>query len=219
MRKLGAAFIAVVVALALALPVLADHGDLTEQGNCPEAGKVEANAENQEAINDLVLDAGTHVCIKGAQKTALVTADGESTLMELLDSRNANDNLQDVSHYSVIENDTTTTTQPDDDETTTTTEQESTTTEQGETTYDCIDGEIVELNPGDEGYPGVAVDPSVFDCTVEATVTTVQATISPTLVALPFTGLADWLIPAAVAAVAMLGLGGVLAWIFRDRLS
>lgn len=135
-RKLGALATLLGMMCFVAVPIAsADHGERTEQGNCPIEGKVNATDETQEAINGLVLEAGTHVCIKGGREAVLVTADGVKTLQQLLGSG------KDVSHYTIIQRvttttvpetttttvvDSTTTTQPE--ETTTTTEQVTTTT-------------------------------------------------------------------------------------------
>jgi hypothetical protein len=67
--------------------------------HCPAGGtKVEANGGTQDDINGLVLAAGTQVCVKGStDATGIITADGTSTLFELLG------NGHDVSYYVVYE--------------------------------------------------------------------------------------------------------------------
>ena len=118
-RRLGVILTVLGLLFAFApVTALANGGD-----TCPEDGKVEAVGDE---LNDIVLDAGTEVCIKGGTKRVTVTADGVSTLQELLDNRNENNVLRSVSHYTVIElPPTTTTTVPEE---TTTTISETTTT-------------------------------------------------------------------------------------------
>jgi hypothetical protein len=88
--------VAVMALVMMPIIALADHGDPTPQGNCPEQGKVESQVDGD--LDDIVLDAGTHVCIKaGAGGAVFVTADGEATLRTLLGLN------KNVSHYTVIE--------------------------------------------------------------------------------------------------------------------
>lgn len=168
MRKLYA-LVTVALLLALAIPALADHGTLTDQGNCPVEGKINATEETQDEINNLVLAEGTHVCVKGGSDDAvLVTADGEQTLQELLGALNQNGQLKDVSHYTIIQQPTTTTTVEEtttttvEETTTTTVEETTTTTAQETTTTDTVGGTVVTGSTSSTlpfTGPGVAMAP------------------------------------------------------------
>jgi hypothetical protein len=90
MKIIRAAAAATILALMLALASLNGVAAVTE--HCPAGGaKVEAVGSN---LNDVVPAAGTQVCVKGStEATGIVTADGQSTLYELLG------NGHDVSYY------------------------------------------------------------------------------------------------------------------------
>lgn len=142
--KIAAVLTVLGLTLMVSATALADHGVLTEQGNCPIEGKVDVDSEQQAAVNGLVLDEGTQVCIKaGNNDGILITADGETTLQEYLFAAGIiagqSGQGKDVSHYTVLHVPTTV---PDDEETTTTTEAEETTTtteaEEEETTTTTI---------------------------------------------------------------------------------
>ncbi len=63
--------------------------------HCPDGG---TKYESGSAANSLVLPAGTLLCVKGStDATGIITADGESTLFELLG------NGHDVSYYVIYE--------------------------------------------------------------------------------------------------------------------
>jgi hypothetical protein len=124
-------FLAWVIALALAgmLVLCAAYSASATQIDppgleqvCPEEGKVESEVDGD--LDEIILEAGTEVCIKGGQTLVNVTADGESTLAELLGTG------QNVSHYTIGGTPSTTTTLPE----TTTTVEESTTTSEAQTT-------------------------------------------------------------------------------------
>lgn len=95
----------VVMALLAGLTALALGAGAVAAETCPEQGKVEGGN-----LNGIVLEAGTLVCIKGADTLVEVVADGTSTLQQLLGATNQNGQLQDVSHYTVLSQPTTTTT-------------------------------------------------------------------------------------------------------------
>ena len=112
----------VVGAVAFLLMGVAANAETLDSDVCPELNKVESQVDGD--LDGIILEAGTLVCIKGGQTKVTVTADGESTLAELLGTG------QNVSHYSIIEypDETTTTTTEVPPSTTTTTEATTTTT-------------------------------------------------------------------------------------------
>jgi hypothetical protein len=101
---------------ALALPAVA----ATE--HCPDGGtKTEANGGTQAAINALVLEAGTQVCVKAENEaTGLVTADGSTTLQAYLYAAGIVDGSgqqgRDVSYYVVYGTAPSTDPSPTDDD-------------------------------------------------------------------------------------------------------
>lgn len=113
---------------------------------CPEDGKIEAQGEE---LDDIVLEEGTEVCIKGGTDVVYVVADGESTLFALLG------NGHSVSHYTVVKDapPTTTTTRPD--ETTTTTRVEETTTTTGDTSTTSTTAPVTTTTTVDPPEPPV----------------------------------------------------------------
>lgn len=121
----------------LALIVFVMTGTAQGADVCPEEGKVESQVDGD--LDDIVLDAGTLVCIKAGQDLVEVVADGESTLAELID------NGHNVSHYTVLDETTTTTTvevtttQSDEEPTTTTLPDETTTTTMEDTTTTTVE--------------------------------------------------------------------------------
>lgn len=203
MRRLAA--LSVLLLLTIPTVALADHGTLTPQGNCPEAGKVEATGGTQTSINNTVLAAGTHVCIKGGQTTVLVTADGVLTLKQLLGTN------QDVSHYTVIQSPPTTTTTTVA-ETTTTTVAETTTTTQGTTTTQPTFTEqttttVAECPPGMVHQPPFCVEPA--EVLGETTTPTGASSVEgETVETLPFTGTNTTTL--ALSALGLILLGGAI---------
>jgi hypothetical protein len=83
----------VFVGVFLILTVALADGAFAKTEHCPAGG---TKTEGQH--NDVVLAAGTQVCVKGStDATGIITADGTSTLFELLG------NGHDVSYYVVYE--------------------------------------------------------------------------------------------------------------------
>jgi len=104
--------------MLIASPALAGGQEV-----CPNQGKVESVVPGD--LDDIVLDAGTMVCIKAGTTVVHVVADGVQTLAELIG------NGKNISHYTIDDWPTTTTTTSP---TTTTTVPEVTTTTVPETT-------------------------------------------------------------------------------------
>jgi hypothetical protein len=196
MRKVSGILMGVVVSFGLLMPVLAAD-------TCPSDGKVEGGN-----LNGIVLDAGTQVCIKGGQKLVTVTADGMSTLQVLLDARNANGQLQDVSHYTVLEDPS--------DTTTTSLTSSTTTTEPPSTSTTTI--------PATTSLPPATTSTSAGTGTVPTSSSTIpdipriipddQIGTPVSYEALPYTGAADWL---AHLASALVLVGSLLVVAFKGR--
>lgn len=205
MRRLAA--LSVLLLLTIPTVALADHGTLTPQGNCPVEGKVESVVDGD--LDNIVLAAGTHVCIKGGQTTMLVTTNGEDTLVELLGTG------QNVSHYTIIQQPPTTapTTTTTVAETTTTTVAETTTTTSQTTTTQPTFTEqttttVAECPPGMVHQPPFCVEPA--EVLGETTTPTVGASsvAGETVDVLPFTGANTATL--ALSALGLLLLGGAL---------
>lgn len=179
----------------------------TSNGNvCPEQGKVESQSDGD--LDDIVLDAGTEVCIFGANVQVNVTADGEATLRELLGLN------KNVSHYTITKPPSTTTTTTEQ-ETTTTTIAETTTTTVAETTTTSVfvaplPTVILDSTTTTLFTPLPTLVPHPRPTTTEVTETTVTV-----MEELPFTG--GYLELLAVAAAAALALGAVLVYTFRGK--
>jgi hypothetical protein len=84
----------------LATAMLAAPASYAVTEHCPEGGvKTEASGGTQEAINDLVLPAGTLFCVKASNEASgILTADGETTLREYVEQTIGD---HDVSYYVV----------------------------------------------------------------------------------------------------------------------
>lgn len=204
-----------------------------KQDVCPEEGKVESVVDGD--LDNIVLDAGTLVCIKGSTTMVVVTADGESTLRELLGID------QNVSHYTEESWNTTTTTTPSTsttvpsstttipEETTTTLGSETTTTSGGSTTstppttlpsYECQPGQTAEENPWCcEGFDGPDTpvecggeEPPELNCAEDDPCWDCE-TMGNRVCSLPFTGVDVSLL---VVAASALVTGGAVALI-RSR--
>jgi hypothetical protein len=185
---------------------------------CPEEGKVEANGGNQDAINNLVLPAGTTVCIKGGQTLVTVTADGVKTLQQLLGTG------QDVSHYTIITPPGTTTTGTTTTGTTTTgttttgTTTTGTTTTGTTTTGTTTTGTTTTVPGGGGGTTTVPVttttSPTVGPTTVEPSTTTKSPIVAPTTVSprgTAFTGVEN-AVPIGAIALMLMTSGTGLLW-------
>lgn len=190
MKRLTA--LSVLLLLIIPTVALADHGTLTEQGNCPVSGKVQSVVDGD--LDDIVLAAGTHVCVKGGQTTVLVTADGEDTLAELLGTG------QNVSHYTVIQQPTTTTTETTTTTVivTTTTVPEVTTTTQGITEQTTTT--VAQCPPGMIHQPPLCVEPTT------TTLPEVLASSAEASGQLPFTGASTGMLALSALAFLILGL-------------
>lgn len=175
----------------VALPAYGGNG----QEVCPEEGKVESVIDGD--LDGIVLEDGTQVCIKGSTDVVYVTADGVSTLFELLG------NGHNVSHYTVLETPETTTTTTVPEETTTTAPSETTTTTVVETTTTTA--------------PEVTTTvPEETTTTVTETTITSPPTDPPT--ELPYTGPEDvWL--AGLGAALLAGGGALVLWARKEEMA
>ena len=186
-RNMAVGLVAILTTFAFALTVQG------AQEVCPEAGKVTSQVDGD--LDDIVLDAGTLVCIKAGNDLVNVTADGELTLAELID------NGHNVSHYTILEepSDTTTTTTAEPtttgpEDTTTTTEPTTTTTTPGSSS--TTTGPATTTRPGDTT---TSAQP--------ATTTTAGPTgADPAVAELPYTGPAG-VVGLILAASSLVGLG------------
>ena len=165
---------------------------------CPEQGKVESVVDGD--LDGIVLDAGVEVCIKGGQVLMTVTADGTSTLAELLGTG------QNVSHYTVLEvtSSTTSTTVPS----TTTTIVVETTTTSGVTTTTTFPETTTtpSTTPSTEAPTTTVLDPTTTTVVATTTVSSVEE--------LPFTGAEEWLFPLGLV---LLASGGYLLRRTREQ--
>jgi outer membrane biosynthesis protein TonB len=107
-RKLGALLTA--VALTMMLAVTATSIVLADVEHCPGHSdsantKVEATGGNQEAVNNLVLPAGTQFCVKSSTgNTGVLVANGTTTLREYLEAAGivgGDGQGRDVSYYVI----------------------------------------------------------------------------------------------------------------------
>lgn len=181
-------------------------GAQAKQEVCPEEGKVESQVDGD--LNDIVLDYGTVVCIKGGQTIVTLTSDGYLTLFEMLNTGH------DVSHYTVLELPpppccvTTTTTTPS---TTTTVPDTTTTTDPGTTTTSTTLPSTTTTTPATsttvpDSTTTTVPDTSSTTVPSDTTTTTGGATSitppdtdTPTPTELPYTG------PVAITGLALLG--------------
>lgn len=189
--------VALLAIIAIAMVSLAASADAAPAEVCPEEGKVESIVDGD--LDDIVLPAGTEVCIFGASIQVNVTADGESTLRDLLGLD------KNVSHYTITEEppSTTTTTQPE--ETTTTTVPPTTTTSVGETT--TTERSTTTTTPA----PSSTTTPEP-----ESTITsTSQPSTSTSMSELPYTGAGSGVLALYGAILSLSGLS-VLAWVRRE---
>lgn len=194
MRKLLSVIGVLILSLGLSLGALAAPADV-----CPEDGKVESTVDGD--LDGIVLEVGTEVCIKGGQTLVTVTADGTSTLAELLGTG------QNVSHYTVLETPSTTTSTTTSIPATTSTIPESTTTTQSPTTttQPTTSTTMESTTTTETSAPVTSTVP-------EDPSTTIQSPSSPTL---PFTGAGDteaWLVLGSI-----LLLGGLATLAFTRR--
>ena len=167
-----------------------------KQEVCPEEGKVESVTDGD--IDNIVLDAGTLVCIKAGTLVVTVEADGQATLAELIG------NGKNVSHYTVIQEPPSTTTTTVPEETTTTVETSSTTVPETTTT---VPEETTTTVPQE-----TTTSEAVTTTAPSQTTTTVPTvTEQPEL---PYTGPEDiWL---AGLGLALLAGGGALVRSAKD---
>lgn len=168
----GVATLAIVLGFGLAA-----YGNGQEV--CPDP-KIESVVDGD--IDDVVLPAGTEACIKGSTVVVYVTADGESTLRELLGID------KNVSHYGILSTTTTT---------------EATTTTIADTTTTTV--EATTTTAGDET---TTTPQETTSTTVVDTTTTVGTPDDPGNPELPFTGInyGVWL----TAALGLMGAGGLV---------
>jgi hypothetical protein len=160
---------------------------------CPEEGKVESQVDGE--LDNIILEEGTLVCIKGGQATVQVVADGNSTLAEMLGTG------QNVSHYTIISvPPTTTTTTSIPKETTTTVRETTTTTEEGTTT---TNGETSTTVPNEEETTS-SIPPSTTTLPSPT-----EEVVEEEPAALPFTGVGG-LVPLSGLALALLASGGLV---------
>ena len=184
MRKHTATHLLLVVQVALLIVFVFGLQAQAAQEVCPNP-KVESQTDGD--LNDIVLPAGTLVCVKGATDLVWATADGQQTLFEILG------NGHDVSHYHIAEQTTTTTTVPDTSTTTvppvttTTPPDQPTTTTPGDTT--TVPDETSSTTLPDST---TTTDPGGLVPTVPS-----EPTPTPTL--LPYTGMANATILALIA--------------------
>lgn len=171
---------------------------------CPEEGKVESTVDGD--LDDIVLDAGTLVCIKGGQDLVTVTADGESTLRELLG------NDKNVSHYTVLEEPSPTTTTTTSIPTTTTTTVSPTTTVP-ETTTTTIEDETSSTSLPDNT---TTTTPQEEDTTTTTTVETTTSTVPTAPSELPYTGASD-LMAYTILGILLLSMGGLTLAAMRGK--
>lgn len=195
--------VAFIAGFLLAFAVFASTANAAEV--CPEEGKVESIVDGD--LDGIVLDAGTEVCIKGGQTLVTVTADGTSTLAELLGTG------QNVSHYTILEvPPSTTTTTTSIPETTTTTVTETTTTEPpSESTTTSPTSETTQPSTTTTEAPSTTSSSP----TPTTTETSEPTTTTPTRPVLPYTG-AESLVGLSLLAAAL--LGGGITLLRRDRL-
>lgn len=148
---------------------------------CPNEGKVESVVDGD--LDNIVLYAGTEVCIKGGQTLVNVIADGTSTLAELLGTG------QNVSHYTEVLSSTTTTIPS----TTSSTEAPTTTMFEATTTT-------------------VAVTTTVLDptTTLDATTSSSFSILTSTESTLPFTGPRESYASLGLAGALLMLLGGLV---------
>lgn len=186
MRKLLGVICVLILSSGLSLGALGAPAQV-----CPEDGKVESVVDGD--LDNIVLPAGTEVCIFGAATQVNVTADGESTLFELLGlDRN-------VSHYTITEVPPSTTTSTTTSiPTTTSSTPESTTSSTQPTTSTTMES-TTTTETSVPATTTVPEDPS----------TTTPSTSPPTL---PFTGPGDTKAWAGLGSLLLLGGLTTLAW-------
>lgn len=178
---------AVLLALLLAFFFGYVYGDKVFAADvCPEDGKVESQTDGD--LDDIVLPAGTEVCIKGGQTLVNVTADGTKTLAELLGTG------QNVSHYT-----------PETPSTTTTTQSPTTTTTFGTTT--TSEATTTTSPPATSSTSTVPTTTPTSSPTTTPTTAPPVTTTTPPTETLPFTGPAESFGLAALAGVALSVLG------------
>lgn len=177
---------AAIIATAIVAVAPAAFSTQDEDLHCPAGGtKVEANGETQTAINDLVLAAGTRVCVKaGPGNTDIVIADGEDDLQDILFNAGIKNgggtDGKDVSYYVVY---------PPLDTTTTTTAPPTTTTTVPPTTTTTAPPVVTTTTAPPVTTTTVSEPPAPGPETTPAPVTSPQPVSSPAT--LPHTGGGD----------------------------